>query len=76
MIEVRCSACGACGPGDGYPPCKHFRRNREIGALALGLPALGPVDAFFVRRGLMSPIWPSDVREGLRHRGRVVERRA
>lgn len=58
-VVTRCSGCGAVGKEGDYPPCRHFRRNREIG---VDLPvALGLVEAWFVRRKLRPPFWPKDV---------------
>lgn len=52
-----CSACGARDRDEsGIPDCRHFRRNREIGYA--GPVALGPLEAFFARRGLRPPWWP------------------
>ena len=54
---TRCSACGAEADGDGIPPCRHFRHNRAIGFRGM---ALGPVEAWFFKRGLRPPFMPRD----------------
>ena len=61
-VRSVCSACGASAAEQEWPPCKHFRRNRQIPQAAAVAVALGPLEAFFVRRGLQPPFWPSGVR--------------
>jgi hypothetical protein len=55
-VQTVCSACGARDENeDGFPRCRHFRRNRELGYK--GPVALGLIEAFFVRRRLRPPWW-------------------
>lgn len=55
-VVTVCSACGARDvEEDGFPRCRHFRRNRELGYR--GAQSVGWLARFFVRRGLRPPWW-------------------